>query len=341
MKTRIYISTAILMLISAVSFHLNSQSDTQRIVIRKHPKVIILRSETEKNTKLRDSVENLTITIQKFSKILSQMADSFAKELPDTTVFNMTDQSFSIFDTTLMPPLSQNHIEHNSIEFNIGPSWGEESHGKHRYERVVFEPEFSVGLMRNQDMGYGTKNTNGTYSNGFPELNAAKSLQVGIGPLWGYNLYKGKLRIWSGLKYYINNYRFRNPSVRISPDQPAFTYYHSDSSLSRKSKVVVNYLSIPLAIGYKSDRRKALSGFWFKAGVDAGVMVRSHAKTVVRNQKNKTSDDFNFNDIDLAPFAEIGYNSFGIYARMHNTNVFKTNEGPSGKQFNIGITMLF
>lgn len=317
-----------------------AQNDTQRIVIRKNPKVIILRSSVDKNSNLKDSSENLNEAIQKLSKMFSVMADSFAKQFPDTSVFNLNDQSWQIFDSSFK---NQGKVFENqsfSFEFNSDPDHDNHPRRRH-YERIVFEPELSLGLMRNQNMSYGTRQPNGNYTGGMPELNAAKSLQLGIGSMWGYNLVRGKLRLWGGLKYYINNYRFRNPSVRLQADRNEFTYNYADSGSSEKSKVVVNYLSIPVAIGFKAGNRKALAGFWFKAGVDAGVMVRSHAKNVIKNAKNKNSDDFNFNDIDLAPFVEMGYNSFGLYARMHQTNVFKNNEGPSGKQFNVGVTMLF
>lgn len=175
------------------------------------------------------------------------------------------------------------------------------------------------------------------YTN-FPELNNGKSLHIGLENNWGFNLIKGKMRLWMGLRYDINNYRFNNPDTRLLENQPAFISTVDSMSNSTKSKVVVNYIGVPIALGYQSDAFDAEDGFYIKAGVNAGYRVRVHTKVKLENgNKEKGFDDFNFNDFALTPFVMLGYNNIGLYARYTTTPLFKEGEGQEAYAFQFGL----
>lgn len=173
-----------------------------------------------------------------------------------------------------------------------------------------------------------------------PELQNGKSLGIGIGQNWGFNLAAGKLRFWTGVRYDIHNYRFRDPNVRLNPGDKEFNYKVDSGSNSEKSKVVVNYIGVPLALGYQSNPQDEDDGFWIRGGVTAGYLMRVHSKIKTSSgKKEKEFDDFNFNNMALTPFIYIGYNDVAIYAKVTTTPLFKKNQGPECNAFEFGLLL--
>ena len=100
--------------------------------------------------------------------------------------------------------------------------------------------------------------TGGPITNGMPELNTAKSLHYGLEQLWGLNLIKGKLRFFTGLRYDVYNFRFQSNFVGLTENAPEFQAITVggptvDPIPMEKSKLVANYIGVPLAIGWQSN----------------------------------------------------------------------------------------
>lgn len=175
---------------------------------------------------------------------------------------------------------------------------------------------------------------------GLPEINNGKSFHIGLEQAWGFNLIAHKLRLWTGVRYDISNYRFSNPDTRLVDNKNTFTYNSDSLSKASKSKVVVNYIGVPISIGYQSNKLAVDEGFSIRAGVNAGYRVRTHSKVKTDNgNKDKVFDDFNFNDFAISPFVYVAYNSIGIYARMTTTPLFKDKQGAESYAFQFGIIM--
>lgn len=171
-----------------------------------------------------------------------------------------------------------------------------------------------------------------------PELKNGNSIHVGIENNWGFNLIRGKLRLWLGLRYDIQNYRFNDADMRIAAGQPYFTSSLDSMSNSTKSKMVVNYIGVPIAIGFQSNAHAVEDGFFVRAGVNGGYRVRSHTKVKLETgNKDKVFDDFNFNDFALTPFVYMGYNSVGLYVRYTTTPLFKAGQGEDAYAFQFGL----
>lgn len=174
-----------------------------------------------------------------------------------------------------------------------------------------------------------------------PELNNGKSLQIGFEHSWGLNLIKGKLRLWYGIAYDIQNYRFRNNNVRIRSNTPAFQHYFAPISPDAennadKSKLVTNYLGIPVAIGFQN--RKNNPNFFIKAGVQAGYLVRSHTKYRLENgSKVKEFDDFALNDFAVHPFVFIQFGNISLFGKYAITEMYE--KGASQKNFAFGLSL--
>jgi len=184
----------------------------------------------------------------------------------------------------------------------------------------------------------------GDQSNFLPELNNAKSVHWGIEQQWGFNLIRGKVRVFTGIRYDIHNYRFQNPYTRLTQDQPEFTAVEIGGPLIdpipvEKSKLVVNYIGIPVSLGFQ-DKPGDHSKFSAKVGVHAGYRVRTHTK-IKQSGGNveKQFDDFNMNDFYLSPFVNVNYGDMGLYMRYPLTNLFKDGQGANTQSVQFGITL--
>ena len=184
----------------------------------------------------------------------------------------------------------------------------------------------------------------GKQSNYLPELNNAKSIHFGIEQQWGFNLIRGKVRVFTGIRYDIHNYRFQNNYTRLIQDQPEFTAVEVGGPLIdpipvEKSKVVSNYIGIPVSLGFQ-DKPGDNSKFSAKVGVHAGYRVRTHTK-IKQSSGNveKQFDDFNMNDFYLSPFVNVNYGDMGLYMRYPSTNLFKSGQGASTQSVQFGITL--
>ena len=184
----------------------------------------------------------------------------------------------------------------------------------------------------------------GKQSNYLPELNNAKSIHFGIEQQWGFNLIRGKVRVFTGIRYDIHNYRFQNNYIRLIQDQPEFTAVEVGGPLIdpipvEKSKVVSNYIGIPVSLGFQ-DKPGDNSKFSAKVGVHAGYRVRTHTK-IKQSGGNveKQFDDFNMNDFYLSPFVNVNYGDMGLYMRYPLTNLFKSGQGASTQSVQFGITL--
>lgn len=171
-----------------------------------------------------------------------------------------------------------------------------------------------------------------------PELKNSNSIHIGFNNQWGIKTFSGKWRLWTGIQYDILNYRFSNSNVRLQADQSVFTTSLDSGNNSAKSKIVVNYIGIPLSFGYQSKAKDADEGFSIRAGVVAGYRVRTHTKVKLDNNKTtKDFDDFNMNDFLITPFVQASFNDIGIYFRYNTSMLLKDYEGPrySGMQFGL------
>lgn len=230
-------------------------------------------------------------------------------------------------------------IQRDTIEINldnedIDIEFGEDGKTAYKPASILNEGAFNfgfTGLMRGSN----------PVGNELPELSNGKSLHIGLEQSWGFNLIAHKVRFWTGIRYDIHNYRFSNSNVRLAADQSNFSYALDSVNNSSKSKLVVNYIGVPLAIGYNSDANNADEGFWIRAGVNAGYRVRAHSKVKTESgNKDKLFDDFNTNNFAVSPFVYLGYNSVGIYARMTTTPFFTENQGAASNAFQFGIVFM-
>ena len=169
-----------------------------------------------------------------------------------------------------------------------------------------------------------------------PALNRTKSLQIGFALEYGVNLYRGKIRLWTGLNYDIQNYRFRDDNVRINPSAEQFEWSYANNpnpnkhNTADKSKLVTNYLGVPLAIGFQNKPNKPTLSL--RLGIQAGLLVRAHTKVrYLDGYKEKNFTDFNMNPIAIHTFALVQYKSWGLYGKVGQTPVIMNDRRIGGQ----------
>jgi hypothetical protein len=202
---------------------------------------------------------------------------------------------------------------------------------------IVHDGGLKLGFATPNRPYYSSATVIGPYSE-MPELKTSSSIHFGLASEWGIRIGSGHFRLWSGINYDILNYQFADNNIRLKNNQPNFTTFIDTGVVSEKSKVVVNYIAVPLSIGYHSKKRHPDEGFSIKAGVSAGYRVRTHTKVKYDNNKTeKTFDDFNFNDFLITPFVQMAYNNVGLYLRVNTSPVFKANEGFNYEGMQFGL----
>lgn len=312
-----------LLLLGSQALQVAGQSDGRKV--ERQRKVVIIRgnrgndSAERKTTVVKDTT---VMTLEEYGEYIQKWLDSMDFEIviPEPPMPPMTP------DTIVVPNLPVRVIQFGEdvkIEDCEIPCLDPPT--------LISEPEVNLGFLRP---------TTGNFDDvgGFPGLANGGTLHVGLGNNWGLNLIRGKLRLWFGVRYDINNYQFKKHDVKLDPDQPQFAYTNTGAANMEKSKLVVNYLGVPVALGFQSNGWDSEDKITVRAGVNTAYLVRAHSKTKsTGGEKNKQFDDYHFNNFAITPFLYLGYNSVGIYARYTVTSMFKEGEGPSGNVLQFGM----
>ncbi len=231
-------------------------------------------------------------------------------------------------------------VNEDSMPSHPHPPKRPKKYRSHNYIPIIqTNSRFNLGFLQMQKPNeFSTTVLRDDY---MPELNNGKSLQIGFEHSWGLNLIKGKLRFWYGIAYDIQNYRFSNNAARIHSNTTNFQ--HSYATLNPdadnnadKSKLVTNYLGIPIAIGFQNKKNNP--NFFVKAGIQAGYLVRSHTKFRLGNgSKLKEFDDFALNDFAVHPFIFIQFGNIALFGKYALSEMYE--KGASQKNFSFGLSL--
>ena len=227
--------------------------------------------------------------------------------------FKLADQGND--DTTVRP------MPKGGIKFNVAQPV---CHG------TASSFNFNLGLLQMQNFT-GPSTTVMRY-NEMPELNNAKTLNIGFDAMWGLNLYRGNVRFWYGISYDFYNYRFQNNAIRIDPNQDQFEYRFADANdpnelNPEKSKLVSEYIGIPLAISFENSKWNA-SKVRLMIGVQGGYLMNAYTKVKYYDDRvTKNYDDFHLNEIVVQPFFRFQWDHWALYGKYSITPLTRSREG--------------
>ncbi len=161
-----------------------------------------------------------------------------------------------------------------------------------------------------------------------------------------FNLIKNHFGLVTGLGFQFNNYVF-DKSIVVNPDSSYF-YGYKDGNTDRtnfknlKSKLVVNYLTIPLFFEYQTNNKSKINSFHIAAGGELGIRVGSYFKHTFESNDQyhltKISDDFYLNDIKLDAMVRIVWSKLNLYGTYSLISLFKDFKGPQLYPFTVGIS---
>lgn len=323
------LKTIIAVLLAALAGHPIAHAQTKKIIIR------IDADSTQRDSIALDSLlKKMENSMKKMESQLNRMNDIHVE-------IEMNETDIDTFRINLSQTPHITRIEPVNREF-------------HHYIGFLY-------VQQNPSDVKTQTNPGGVMTNGMPELNTAKSLHYGLEQLWGLNLIKGKLRFFTGLRYDVYNFRFQSNFVRLTENAPEFQAItvggpSVDPIPMEKSKLVANYIGVPIAIGYQSSPGRWETSesngnntsynetpkFSIKAGVHTGYLISSHAKLKESGgNTTKQYDDFNLNNFIIAPFVNFEYEDVGVYMRYPLTHIFKTGQGANSQCLQFGITLKF
>jgi hypothetical protein len=176
----------------------------------------------------------------------------------------------------------------------------------------------------------------------FLNLKYEKSIEVNLNFFeQNFNLYHNKFGVLTGLGLRWNNYRFED-NIVLEDDEPTIAGYPDNSRDWRKSKLVVNYLTLPVLFEYQSNRFSRRNSFHVGAGMVMGWRYATHTKMLYFDngrQKPKQRDSFHLQPFRYDATLRAGWGIINLYASYSLNSLFKDGRGPELYPFAIGITL--
>lgn len=179
------------------------------------------------------------------------------------------------------------------------------------------------------------------------DLVMQKSITVHLNFLeQNFNLIRNKFGLITGLGLEYTNYRFDN-DVLLTKGEDGIARLEVNEELNdrrdyEKSKLVVNYLNLPLLLEYQTNRFSKSNSFHFTAGVVGSLRIGTHTKTVWNDggkQKNKVRDDFYLHPFKLESTVRLGWGKIDLFGNYSLLPLFRKDKGPEVYPFSLGLTL--
>jgi hypothetical protein len=175
------------------------------------------------------------------------------------------------------------------------------------------------------------------------DLKMEKSINVRINFLeQNVNLIKNHLGLVTGLGLNWVNYRFDN-NIRLS-NTDGYTSAKPENIVGtsyKKSKLVVNYLVLPVFLEYQTNSKANLRSFHLAGGMEFGLKIGSHTKIVYndgKDRKEKERDGYNLNPFKADATVRVGWGKLNLYGTYAMTELFKAEKGPQLYPYSVGIS---
>jgi hypothetical protein len=175
------------------------------------------------------------------------------------------------------------------------------------------------------------------------DLRMEKSINVKLNLIeQNFTLIRNHLGFVTGLGLEYDNYRFANNVVLTESDNGVLNV-KKDNDPARdysRSKLVVDYLNVPLMLEYQTNKFSKPSSFHISAGMIAGLKIGSHTKMVYNSgDKQKERNFTSLNPFKYGATVRIGWGVINLYADYSMSTLFKKDKGPELYPFAVGITL--
>ena len=267
------------------------------------------------------------------SVIVVNTSDSRSYRSGDTTTVKVGSVVVEVIDGDSTKVTVGNHSLVVDDDGNV--KW--EKNKKHKFNGHWGGVDIGINGYVNED--FGTEVPDG-YS--FLDLKYEKSADVNINVYeQNINLAKNKLGLITGIGLRWNNYRFEDNVVLDSDTSPIYGYRDTSRDY-QKSKLVVNYVTVPLLLEYQTNRFSRSNSFHITGGVVLGWRYASHTKMLYFDNgrvKPKDQDSFELNPFRYDATVRVGWGIINLYATYSLNKMFENGGGPELYPVAVGITL--
>ncbi len=166
-------------------------------------------------------------------------------------------------------------------------------------------------------------------------INAFRSKGVGIYYLWNFDIAESNFTFSPGLGVGLERYDFSGPNTLLDTDEGAILV-PLDSIFGQanfqKSRLVANYVDIPLEVSYNSNKIDPRKSFNVTLGAKVGFLFSSHMKVkYVQNDQtkiNKQKEQYSLNRFRYGAYARIGYSWINVYGYAAISELFEPGSAP-------------
>jgi hypothetical protein len=178
----------------------------------------------------------------------------------------------------------------------------------------------------------------------FLDLKYEKSIDVNLNFYeQNFNLINNKLGMITGLGLRWNNYRLAD-NIQMVPDSAQIFGYPDTGTKWEKSKIVANYLTVPLILEYQTNPYSSTNSFHISAGMLLGWRFRTYTKMMTkedgRNVSKIKGEDFHMNPFRYDATVRIGWGVINLYGTYSLNALFKDDKGPELYPFAVGISLV-
>ncbi len=202
--------------------------------------------------------------------------------------------------------------------------------------------EIGMNSFQNSDYSFYDGTEYEQYGDVF-ELNPGKSLSWNLNfAEWAFKNEKKTFGVVTGMGISFNAYAFDSP-VTVNKEGGYGMIVPKDITLAntsvKKSKLHVNYLTVPLMLEVKTPLRMGSSRLYLGGGVIGGLYLGAHTKYKYDNgNKEKYKSNYHINQWKYDITGRIGFGDFCVFANYSMTSLFKDTKGPEIHPLMIGIS---
>lgn len=297
-----------LVLCSIFALNLFAQTDTTKIKVLKKNIVTVI----DNNEKVHVKVGN------------ERGVEIITDDWGDTTRIRIGRRTFNVIDGNDGTSIKiDKEIKKKNLGGSFNPHWA----GLEVGMNMMYNTDYSIY----RDEAYPD----------FFELNPGKSLS------WNLNFaefaFKNERKtfgIVTGMGISFNDYTFDLPVTIEKQDGYGMLVPATlDPQTTKKSKLHVNYLTVPLFLEVKTPLRMGHSRLYIAGGIIGGLYLGAHTKYKTHSgDKEKSKSNFHINQWKYDVTARIGFGDFCIFANYNMTSLFKDSLGPEIHPLMIGFS---
>jgi hypothetical protein len=177
----------------------------------------------------------------------------------------------------------------------------------------------------------------------FLDFNPGKSLTWNLNIMeFAFKNERKTFGVVTGLGFSFTDYAFNDPVTIEKQDGYGMIVpvdIRKDNASVRKSKLHVNYLTVPLFLEVKTPLRMGSSNLYLAGGVIGSLYLGSHTKYKYhKGEKYKTKGGYHVNQWKYELTGRIGFGDFCLFANYSMTSLFKQNKGPELYPIMFGIS---